>query len=269
MIDCIGAYYTANGDIIPASSLPAGLLESGLCLYEVVRVVNGRCLFVDDHLQRLAASVEMAGAVFHMSREEAGTVLERTIQRNVLQNGNLRLVWKDENGPVLYIWPMPFSYPDATQYNNGVSVSVYRCQRQNPNVKQYVSEYQAAVKSFIAREGVYECLLTDDKGNITEGSRTNVFFIRDDRLVTAPGDLVLKGITRGKVIELCKGLQIGLSECNIPPEELASMEAAFLTGTSPKVLPVHSVGELPFRADHPLVRRLMVAYDRLAGIAGD
>lgn len=267
MTDCIGEYYTINGEVKEASGLPERLLETGLCLYEVVRVVNGRCLFPGDHLQRLAESVGMAGGVFHLPAG-AGRALQTTIEWNRLQNGNLRLVWKEENGmPALYIWPMPFSYPDADAYANGVAVSVFGRQRSNPNVKQYVTGLQEAMKSFIASQGVYECLLTDESGHITEGSRTNVFFIRGSGLVTAPGDRVLKGITRGRVIALCENLEIGFSECDIPRETLGSMDAVFLTGTSPRVLPVNRIDTLPFRVDHPLMRRLMHAYDRLAGLA--
>lgn len=267
MTDCIGAFYTLNDKVFPAATLPPDVLDRGTCLYEVVRVDHGRCLFPADHIRRLADSIQLAGMACHLNETEIQSALVHVIEANSLDHGNLRMAWKQADGiPVLYIWPMPFSYPDPEAYRTGVRVVVYGRQRQDPNIKKYVTEYQHDMKAFIASHGVYEALLTDATGNITEGSRTNVFFVRDGRVLTAPGDRVLKGITRGKVIELCGLLGIPCDESDIPLSGLQRMEAVFLTGTSPRVLPVHTVDALGFSPDHPVVLRLMEAYDRLAGI---
>jgi branched-chain amino acid aminotransferase len=267
MTDCIGAFYTFNEKVYPAATLPPDVLDNRTCLYEVVRVVQGRCLFPEDHIRRLTDSVRMAGMAFHLTLAEIQSALNAVIASNSLENGNLRMAWKQWEGmPVLYIWPMPFSYPDPELYRTGVQVSVYDRQRQDPNIKKYVKDYQHAMNDFIASHGVYEALLTDGTGNITEGSRTNVFFVKGGRVLTAPGDKVLKGITRGKVLELCGLLGIPCDETHIPLATLQHMEAVFLTGTSPRVLPVRSVDAIPYPADHPLVLRLMEAYDRLTGM---
>jgi len=99
---------------------------------------------------------------------------------------------------------------------------------------------------------------------VSEGSRSNVFFIRHDLIRTPPGDQVLKGITRNKVIQLCRKLNIKLIEDPISIDELNKFEAVFLTGTSPKVLPVRRIGSMIYNPDHQLTRLLAVAYDELA-----
>ncbi len=267
MTDCIGAFYTLNDKVYPAATLPPDVLDRGTCLYEVVRVDHGRCLFPGDHIRRLEDSIQLAGMASNLNETEIYAALVHVIEANSLDHGNLRMVWKQAGGkPALYIWPMPFSYPDPEAYRTGVRVAVYGRQRQDPNIKKYITDYQQNMKAFIASHGVYEALLTDADGNITEGSRTNVFFVRDGRVLTAPGDRVLKGITRSKVIELCGSLGIPCKETDIPLSELQGMEAVFLTGTSPRVLPVHTVDSISFQPDFPVVRRLMEAYDRLTGI---
>ena len=98
---------------------------------------------------------------------------------------------------------------------------------------------------------------------ITEGSKSNVFFIRKECVMTAPGDKVLKGITREKVISFCNKLNYKLIECPISIDTLPSMEAVFLTGTSPKILPVNRIDQITYSTGHPMMKNLMAAYDDL------
>ncbi len=106
-------------------------------------------------------------------------------------------------------------------------------------------------------------MLRDEKNCITEGSKSNVFFIANERVMTAPGDQVLKGITREKVFLLCNKLNYKIIECPISIDTLYSMEAVFLTGTSPRILPVNRIDEISYSTGHPMMRNLMKAYDDL------
>ncbi len=76
---------------------------------------------------------------------------------------------------------------------------MFKIVRNNPNIKQYNHVYQQQVREFILKTNIYEALLRDDMNCITEGSKSNVFFIRKECVMTAPGEKVLKGITREKV----------------------------------------------------------------------
>jgi branched-chain amino acid aminotransferase len=81
-------------------------------------------------------------------------------------------------------------------------------------------------------------------------------------LFTAPGDEVLKGITREKIIDICNNLNINVIEKAVSINDLSNL-SAFITGTSSKVLPVCSVDSQELQADHPVTRKLMQAYDAL------
>ena len=87
----------------------------------------------------------------------------------------------------------------------------------------------------IRESGVYEVLLVNRESKVTEGSRSNLFFIREGVVRTAPDSEVLPGITRQKVLELISEEGFRLDIRSLALEELPSAEAAFLTGTSPKV----------------------------------
>jgi branched-chain amino acid aminotransferase len=265
MTDCIGKYYYEGASFrkIPFPSAPE--FFSGTCFYEVLRVTEGCCIFLDDHLVRLNESLRLSGISFRLARDQVSAVIQVLIRRNGLVSGNIRLMVhvKTPEPPELYSCCIPFYYPLAEQYKQGVSTAVYHTLRSNPNVKQLNPMYQKEMLSFMAERNIYESLLADEHDRITEGSRSNVFFIRHNTLFTAPDNAVLKGITRNKVILLCKVLNYKLIKNAISIEDLNSTEALFLTGTSPKILPVCRIDNRVFMVDHPLVKSLMESYDQL------
>jgi len=73
----------------------------------------------------------------------------------------------------------------------------------------------------------------------------------------------LKGITREKIIQICNELNYKLIEDFISINNLSSYESAFITGTSPKVLPVASTDEIYFNVNHLLLRNIMSRYDSM------
>jgi branched-chain amino acid aminotransferase len=265
MFECTGAYYSRDNSFFETASWHKDWFETGKCYYEVLRVMDGTCLFAEDHLLRLNESIRLSGLNFSIELSPVSAVIRELIRRNKLKSGNIRLALRvtDSNPPVLYACCVPFSYPDPIQYEQGVPTAVYRKVRSHPNIKRYYSGYQKQMHEFMQNRNIYEVLLLDEEDRITEGSKSNIFFIRENLVITAPGENVLKGITREKVLNLCNKLFYKVFEESISIDNLATMEAVFLTGTSPKILPVCRIDGRPFSVNHPLMRRLMEAYDRM------
>jgi branched-chain amino acid aminotransferase len=265
MSDYAGSYYSEDSSFKKISSLSAAAFQTGACYYEVMRVLNGNCLFVEDHLKRLQTSVSLSGLKHTFKIQDVSAIIRELIRRNDLINGNIRLVLQAKGGnpPVLYTYCVPFSYPARELYEQGVATAVLKIVRNNPNIKQYNHIYQQQVRDFILKTNIYEALLQDDLNCITEGSKSNIFFIRKECVMTAPGEKVLKGITREKVISLCSKLNYKLIECPISIDTLPSMEAVFLSGTSPKILPVSRIDQITYSTGHAMMKCLMAAYDDL------
>jgi branched-chain amino acid aminotransferase len=258
-------YYSEGKLFKKTASLPEEIWESGKCFYEVFRVINRIPVFLDDHLARLNESVRLSGYSIESGTNEIKAVIGELIRLNHLEVGNIRLVYRirEPDPPVLFSCCIPYSYPDTRQYRLGIPITIYRRVRHHPNIKQYDSLYHQQISEFMTRGNYFEVLLADLQDHITEGSKSNVFLIRHDRLYTAPGKDVLKGITREKVINLCNELNYSVIEKSISIDSLSTMEAVFLTGTSPKILPVNRIDNRSFGVDHPMMRKLMEAYDGL------
>jgi branched-chain amino acid aminotransferase len=149
-------------------------------------------------------------------------------------------------------------------YLSGVQLVTYPHIRPNPGIKKWDDQFRTSVNRYIREHGVYEALLLNDKKQITEGSRSNLFFLdADSRLITPPRADILPGITRKYVLEICNIQGLEVIERPVYLKELDTLEACFISGTSPKVLPVWQIDDWQFRTDHPEMKMIMTEFDQV------
>jgi branched-chain amino acid aminotransferase len=117
------------------------------------------------------------------------------------------------------------------------------------------------------RSGAYEAILCAADGTVAEGASSNVFVVAAGQVRTPGPEVgILDGITRAKVIELCRRHDIPFREARVTPDELRDADEAFITSATRGVLPVTRVDDRPVGggAPGPVTRRLMALYDALA-----
>jgi branched-chain amino acid aminotransferase len=232
-------------------------------------VEEGIFLFLEDHLSRFRNSVQHIGNNYNIDFKYIIDSLLKLNKSNDLRSGNVKLLIafhpQSARDPVFIAIQSLHSYPTEIQYREGVMTSLFMEERERPNIKYLNSTLQEKCRNEITSRNVYEVLLVDHNGYITEGSKSNLFFIRGDSLYTAPAQRVLKGITREKIVEICREIGYPLIEENISVNSLNQFKAAFLSGTSPKVLPVASIDTLSFSVEDPLMSKIKAGYDALIG----
>ncbi len=237
------------------------ILETGLSIYEVIRIFNKKPIFLCDNLLRLDNSLKKSNIRLDPSDLHLSDKLEHLIRLEHIEEGNVKYVLHFTEGRMTeYLYTIPHSYPSAVAYRNGVDTMTCRAVRENPEVKYLNPALRNLTDRLMQENGVYEIILVDDEGYVTEGSRSNVFFIREHTLYTTPGAYVLPGTSRKRVFDICKAEKIGLEEKRISADTLSRYEAAFITGTSPLILPIRRIDAVSFHPDHPLLRRLMRSY---------
>ncbi len=262
METCAGDFFYHKGRLEPCEVFEASWAWHDAEVYEVLRVTEGVPLFLEDHLDRLAASLALRGErLTEERRAEVVRAVRQVIRHNRLREGNVRVVVHEDGG--LLVYRVPHHYPSEEMYRRGVCCLLFRGERPRPQMKVVHRGLRLAVYDRLVQTGCYEALLVNRRGEVTEGSRSNLFAVRDGTLFTAPDTLVLPGISRKYVIEVCAREKIPLVMQAVKEEELASCEALFLTGTSIRVLPVSRVEGMVFDPAHPLVRRIREGYERL------
>jgi branched-chain amino acid aminotransferase len=251
-----------NGLLLQEDESVERLLHNGLSLYEVFRVFHGHVIFQEDNIARLANSIRKAGWDIPLSSLDIAVKLEQLIRVEKIVEGNIKYVLcSTARGVDEYMYRIPHNYPNEADYREGVPVVTLRASRENAEIKYIHSELREVTNQLIHEQGVYEVLLIDKDEYITEGSRSNVFFIRENKLYTAPLPHVLPGTTRKRVLELCMAENIPVIEQRVAYPDIRLMQAAFLTGTSPLVLPIRQIDRLTMLDAHdPLLQRLMERY---------
>ena len=243
-------------------SLRSVVMMGGLnmpSVYEVIRLSGGKPQFLHEHFARLAGSLGSIGKTVPFTYDELERGIAELAAECSVKDHNLKLEVDITGHSLLYL--NPTHYPSDQQYKEGVRTGLFRGERKNPNVKMMDHSLRDASDAAIKERNLYEVILVDRNEQITEGSRSNIFFIKKGEVYTSPLHQVLPGVTRSKIIEILKENNISVHEVPIPASEIASFDAAFISGTSPKVLPISSVDDIHYDASDPLLRNIMAWYD--------
>jgi branched-chain amino acid aminotransferase len=235
-------------------------------LYEVIRIIEGIPVFLEDHLDRLYRSASLTKMDHLPDPVSLAEMIKKYVAGEKKDTGNIKLSFSfndPSTEPQCEMNFIPHYYPTSEEYANGVKVGLLPADRPIPQAKVRNSGIRERANQSMADNNLFEVLLVDAEGNITEGSRSNVFFINNETLYSAPSEKILRGITRLKVMQLCAITGIPVVESSIPVNTLNQYEAAFLTGTSPKVLPISSIGKVTYKTDLLLLEKLQSLYSQL------
>lgn len=250
-------YFILNGEPKGTKQYVSGENEGGI--YEVLRVVDGIPLFLEDHLERFFNSAQLAGKNIGYSDSQIGDFLKNLIEKNKVFVGNILLSCKIN----LEAFFIPHVYPTDKMYTEGVNCGILKAERDNPNAKVLYTSVRGRADQIISEKGFFEVLLVDHLGKVTEGSRSNVFFVSENEIVTSPANRVLVGITRQKTLQLAADLNIKVVEREVSFSTLQAFDAVFITGTSPKILPILKIDAFKFNPQNEIVVQLMKKYNNL------
>jgi len=233
-------------------------------VYEVIRVMDGIALFLEDHFERLVSSIKIRGLQFEMQFTEFRNHISELSKLNDIQNGNVKFIISEVEKENYWSFTfIPHSYPTPNDYEIGVATGLFIAERENPNAKIIQKAVSENANKAIVDKKLYEVLLVDRNGVITEGSRSNVFFVKGNKFYTAEASKVLVGVTRIKVMQCLNELNFKVIEEVVSASEIEKFDAVFITGTSPKVLPVNRIDTIQFQTKNIYVEQLMVKYNSL------
>lgn len=274
-----------DGQFVPAEEATVPVDDRGFLfadgVYEVARVYGGRPYLMDAHLQRLAdglAALRIDPGDTHAIARAADRLIEEngvdgdgTIYVQVTRGAAPRKHAFPPSGtaPTVYVAVKPYTNHPAAWFDDGVEAITTadnrwaRCDIKSISLLPNVLANQAAHAA-----GAFEALFVRD-GVVIEGSHSNLWGVRDGRLITYPAcNYILAGITRTRVFELADELAIPAVEGMIYQEELFDMDELFLSGTTTEVLPVVRVDgrEIVDGEPGPVTRKLLKAYR--AGLPG-
>jgi branched-chain amino acid aminotransferase len=276
-INVNGVITTPQSAVVPA--LDRGFLY-GDAVYETIRTYGGRPFRLPQHLDRLRRSADALEIPHARSPVDPHDEVMKTLLRAKNEECAVRVVLSRGPAPigydptlagpptlVVYVRPYP-AIPDSW-LREGVDVTIVDVQRNsdmalNPAIKSnnLLNNFLACMEAF--RMAAYEPILPNARGQLTEGASSNIFIVRDGRLLTPDlGAGILEGITRGFVLDLARHDGMKVAEEAVLPDELRRADEAFLTSTLKGILPVRRCDGWPIRDGRPgpLTRRLIRLFE--------
>jgi branched-subunit amino acid aminotransferase/4-amino-4-deoxychorismate lyase len=223
-----------------------GFLQ-GLGLFETMRAYRKNIVYFNQHLRRIYDACRFMGLCFPCSLAQLKDIIKKTVEINGLPDVYVRLtLWEAKERTGTLVIARNYKPHSAQNYRKGFSVGVSRfrlnehsplAQIKTTNRIFYEHSFQEAKD-----KGFQEAVILNNRGFITEASRSNVFLARDKELFTP--DLkcgCLEGITRKVIFDLAKNNNIKIYEGNFTIQDLFQADEAFLTNSLLGVMPLTSL----------------------------
>lgn len=247
-------YVIINGEFINRTEAKIDIEDRGYQfgdgVYEVIRVYNGKMFTAKEHLERLIESGKKINMKISYSVEELRNLLTELIEKNQLSSGTIYMQVTRGVSPRNHAFPSsPIHHTFVANtkvadrpfenMKTGVKTILVEdirwllCDIKSLNLLGNIMAKQKAVEA-----GCFEAI--QHRGDtVTEGGSSNVSIIKDGKVITHPANnLILNGITRRKVIEVCLCNDIPVEERAFTLEELKQADEAFISGTTVEVTPI-------------------------------
>lgn len=250
-----------DGNIIERSEAKVDVEDRGYQfgdgVYEVIRVYNGKMFTATEHLNRFEKSLDSIGITLPYTKEYLTGLLEELIAKNNLQLGTIYMQITRGVAPRNHAFPTENVTPSLVAYTKevgrpleslkaGVKTIVtddirwLRCDIKSLNLLGNLLAKQKATV-----EGCFEAIQHRSE-EVTEGSSSNIFVVKNGIVSThQSNNLILKGITKDVILQVCTNNNIVVEERAFTLEELENADEVFLSSTTAEVMPIIEVDRKP------------------------
>ena len=275
-----------NGRIVPKAEAMVSVYDSGFMLgdgvWEGIRLYNGRWSFVDEHMDRLFEAAKAIDLDIGMTKESVTNALLETQKANGMTNdAHARLM------VTRGVKTRPFQHPKLSQRGPTMVIIMEHSRQklprpiklatvphlrglpmtQDPKLNSH-SKLNCILACIAAEKaGADEALMLDVHGFVNTTNACNFFIVKKGQVWTSTGDYCMNGITRQKVIDLCRANDIPVLERNFSLVDTYSADEAFLTGTFGAQTPVGMIDGRVIGTGQmgPMTERLRGLYKILVG----
>ena len=279
-------FININGELFHRSEAKISVFDSGFLLgdgiWEGIRLHQSKLVFIEDHLDRLYESAKGISLHIHYSKQDIIKEINKVLDRNNMDdNIHIRLVvsrgdkitpYQNPNanvGPINLVIIPEYKQTDPNTYIEGVNIGRVPNIRPNESILSphfnTLSKLNCILASIEANKlGYDEGIMNDMNGNISTCNSTNLFFIKNDIVLTSTGEYCLNGITRGKAIAVCSHNKIDCFEKNFTFEDIKDCNEAFVTGTFAGIIPVSELEgrKLESINSNSLVNKIRMLYNQ-------
>ncbi|GAB5408514.1 MAG: aminotransferase class IV [Balneolaceae bacterium] len=269
-----------NGKILHSEDAKVSVFDRGFVfgdgIYEAMVQVNGRLLLKEAHIERLNEGLKKTRIKFNSSGldneislllkesglEKSDCLVYLQITRGIAPRKHS---FPSDTSPTVMMYAKSFDLPGINPIHaHVVTVPDQRWLRCDIKMISLIGNVMA--NDTASSQGAYEAVLVRD-GRITEGSHSNIFFVKDKVVYTHPAnEFILNGITRKATLKMCEELGIEVKLEPIPENEITQMDEAFLSGTTTQIASIKQIDDHNYYANDqagPITKKLQQAYYEL------
>lgn len=248
-----------DGKWAPKSKASISVFDHGFLygdgVFEGIRAYDRRVFKLKEHIDRLYESAHTLLLKIPLSKEEMQEAILKTLKLNSLTDAYIRVIVsrgvgdlgldprKCPKATVIVITDTIKLYPQAL-YDKGLGIVTVATSRNlpealNPQIKSlnYLNNILAKIEAINA--GFEEALLLSAHGYVSECTGENIFILKKGELMTPPPYVgVLKGITRGAVMDLARKIGMRVREEVLTRHDVYNADEVFLTGTAAEIVPI-------------------------------
>lgn len=275
-----------NGELKPRSEATVSVYDSGFMLgdgmWEGMRLYDGVWAFFEEHMDRLFNSCKAVSLDIGMDRDGVRRALAQTAEANNMHTDvHCRLMVTrglkakpfqhpalSRTGPTFVII-MEHSKPSPGLQGQGIRLATVPQVRGLPMSQDAKYNSHSKLNCVLAclqaeQAGADEGLMLDPHGFVNTTNACNFFIVRKGQVWTSTGDYCMNGVTRQKVIDVCKADGIPVFERNYSLVDAVSADEAFLTGTFGAQTPVAEIdGKKIGNGERPVTARIQALYKQL------
>ena len=251
-------------------------------IWDSLRYHNNNFIFLKEHLDRLYKDAKLIDLKIHLTRKKLSEALIKTIQINKMKTDvHLRIIVSRGikstpyqspkvtiSKPTIIIIP-EYKKPDIKAYKKGLKLVTVKTIRgpinvQNPQINS-LSKLNCILACIEAnKKNADEALMFDINGNVATNNSTHFFFVKNNTVFTSTGKYCVTGITRQKIIDLCKKNKIKVKEKNFKLKEVLNADEAFCTGSFAGIVPVNQINKKKYSLKkNPITKELSNFYNNL------
>lgn len=228
-------------------------LFSSFGVYESIKVIDGNIEHVIDHITRLFESARILKLEHNFKIDDVAASLDILIEANGDRKVSLKLQLIGGKDPSLFAFTTDLPVYPPEFYTDGVKVISYNGERIFPHAKSncLLLNYMAAREALSA--DALDAILIDRSGYALEGSRTNLFAVKGNVIITSEND-VLYGVTRKRTLAVVRDLGFIIDFKKIPLLDIkqGSFDEVFLTSTSMGAIPVSTIDDISIGSSFPV-----------------
>jgi len=273
-----------NGELLPRSEAVISVYDSGFLMgdgvWEGIRLIQDKWIFLDEHIDRLFEGARAIDLELELSAEQiTNAIFETQHANNMSDQAHARVMFTrgvkvkpfqqpalSASGPTFVII-MEHSDPHAKA--QGITIATVPQIRGMPMSQDPKLNSHSKLNCILAciqanKMGADEALMLDPHGFVNTTNSCNFFIVKNGEVWTSTGDYCMNGITRKKIIMLCKDNNIPVFEKNFSLVDVYSADEVFITGTLGSLVPVLELDKRSFDAkNNKLTKTLQSLYNDL------